>query len=76
VHYRVSVGGNQTAIDIQTETLLLRSTTGESDMIDEDTLDDLKTRLEKMPRASLALLPTPLQALENFGKSLGGLNSG
>ena len=72
MHYRVSVGGNQTAIDIQTETLLLRSTTGESDMIDEDTLDDLKTRLEKMPRASLALLPTPLQALENFGKSLGG----
>ena len=41
-------------------------------MIDKFALADLLSRLEKLPRASLALLPTPIQALNNFGASLGG----
>ena len=41
-------------------------------MIDKNSLADLLARLEKLPRASLALLPTPIQPLNNFGKSLGG----
>ncbi|MEM7257698.1 MAG: D-cysteine desulfhydrase family protein, partial [Pseudomonadota bacterium] len=41
-------------------------------MIDKVALADLLTRLENLPRASLALLPTPIQPLNNFGKSLGG----
>lgn len=41
-------------------------------MIDENALADLLARLEKFPRASLALLPTPIQPLNNFGASLGG----
>ena len=41
-------------------------------MIDKFALHDLHSRLEKLPRASLALLPTPLQALKRFGASLGG----
>lgn len=41
-------------------------------MTDKTTIVDLLTRLEKFPRFSLALLPTPIQPLHNFGKSLGG----
>jgi 1-aminocyclopropane-1-carboxylate deaminase len=41
-------------------------------MIDNCALADLLARLEKLPRASLALLPTPIQPLKNFGKSLDG----
>lgn len=41
-------------------------------MIDKDALADLLARLEKLPCASLALLPTPIQPLHNFGVSLGG----
>ena len=41
-------------------------------MIDNNALADLLARLEKLPRESLALLPTPIQPLKNFGKSLGG----
>ena len=41
-------------------------------MIDKVALADLAARLEKLPRASLALLPTPIQPLQNFGTSLGG----
>ena len=41
-------------------------------MIDKIALADLLARLDKLPRASLALLPTPIQPLKNFGASLGG----
>jgi 1-aminocyclopropane-1-carboxylate deaminase len=41
-------------------------------MSDKSVLVDLLTRLEKLPRATLALLPTPIQPLKNFGASLGG----
>ncbi len=41
-------------------------------MIDKSILTDLLTRLEKLPYTSLALLPTPIQALNNLGASLGG----
>lgn len=40
-------------------------------MIDKRALDDLIARLEKLPQVALALLPTPLQRLNNFGASLG-----
>ena len=43
-------------------------------MIDKNVLADLLARLEKMPRVSLALLPTPIQPLNHFGKSLDGPN--
>ena len=41
-------------------------------MLDQNAITDLLARLEKLPRVSLALLPTPIQPLNNFGKSLGG----
>ncbi|MEO0424974.1 MAG: D-cysteine desulfhydrase family protein [Pseudomonadota bacterium] len=41
-------------------------------MIDASALSDLLARLEQLPRTHLALLPTPIQALPNFGRSLGG----
>ena len=41
-------------------------------MIDKIAVTELLARLEKFPRASLALLPTPIQPLNNFGKSLDG----
>ena len=41
-------------------------------MINEIALTDLLARLDKLPRASLALLPTPIQPLKNFGIALGG----
>lgn len=41
-------------------------------MIDTNKVADLQTRLSKFPRASLALLPTPMQPLQNFGALLGG----
>jgi hypothetical protein len=41
-------------------------------MNDRSALADLLARLEKLPRASLALLPTPIQPLNNFATSLGG----
>lgn len=41
-------------------------------MIDKNTLADLQARLERLPRTSLALLPTPIQPLNNLGASLGG----
>jgi len=41
-------------------------------MTDIDALTDLLDRLEKLPRTSLTLLPTPIQPLKNFGKSLNG----
>ena len=43
-------------------------------MTDSYPLPDLLARLEKLPRASLALLPTPVHPLNNFGKSLPGPN--
>ena len=65
--------GSQTTSNIQSETSLFRSTAEITDMIDKNALADLLTRLEKLPRVSLALLPTPIQPLNSFGKSLGGL---
>lgn len=41
-------------------------------MIDEAVLDDLLDRLQKYPRASLALLPTPLHPLQNLGSCVDG----
>ncbi|MGB5247831.1 MAG: pyridoxal-phosphate dependent enzyme, partial [Woeseia sp.] len=41
-------------------------------MVDKSILADLLARLEKLPRASLALLPTPIHPLRNFGETLGG----
>jgi 1-aminocyclopropane-1-carboxylate deaminase len=41
-------------------------------MIDNLALHDLRSRLQKLPRASLALLPTPIQPLKRFGRLLGG----
>ena len=41
-------------------------------MIDKAVLGDLLDRLQKFPRTSLALLPTPLHPLENFASCLGG----
>ncbi len=41
-------------------------------MTNKQALADLLSRLEKLPRASLALLPTPVQSLENFGQLLNG----
>lgn len=41
-------------------------------MIDASALTDLRTRLDSLPRAPLALLPTPIQSLANFGELLGG----
>ena len=43
-------------------------------MIDQNTIAGLLARLEKFPSAPLALLPTPVQQLKNFGASLGGLD--
>ena len=43
-------------------------------MIDNKALADLSSRLDHLPRASLALLPTPIQPLQNFAASLGDLN--
>ena len=43
-------------------------------MIDKTSVDDLLDRLEQFPRAALALLPTPIHPLKNFGKSLGDLD--
>ena len=43
-------------------------------MIDEAVIGDLLDRLRKYPRASLALLPTPLHPLQNLGSHLGGLD--
>ena len=42
-------------------------------MTDAAVLSDLRTRLAAFPRAPLALLPTPIQSLANFGQLLGGL---
>ena len=64
--------GSLAASNIQSETSLLRSTAEITDMIDEAALSDLLARLDKLPRASLALLPTPVQPLNSFGKALGG----
>ena len=64
--------GFQTASNIQSETSRLCPTAEKTDMIDKYALADLLARLEKLPRASLALLPTPIQPLNNFGKSLDG----
>ena len=41
-------------------------------MNDKYALHDLRSRLEKLPRTSLALLPTLIQALKRFGESLSG----
>ncbi|MEM7563050.1 MAG: pyridoxal-phosphate dependent enzyme [Pseudomonadota bacterium] len=41
-------------------------------MHDTPTLIDLQNRLDQLPRFSLALLPTPVQPLSRFGKSLNG----
>lgn len=41
-------------------------------MIDPAALADLLARLENLPRASLALLPTPIQPLRNFSGLLNG----
>jgi len=62
----------QKTSNIQSETSRTPANTEEAEMIDKTALDDLLTRLDKLPRASLALLPTPIQRLSNFGASLGG----
>jgi 1-aminocyclopropane-1-carboxylate deaminase len=41
-------------------------------MIDRIALADLEARLNKLPHVSLALLPTPIQQLNNFGALLSG----
>jgi 1-aminocyclopropane-1-carboxylate deaminase len=41
-------------------------------MINKSALSDLLARLEELPRASLALLPTPIHPLNNLAESLGG----
>ena len=41
-------------------------------MIDDARMSDLLDRLQNYPKAPLALLPTPLQPLNNFGPYLGG----
>ena len=41
-------------------------------MTDKNALADLLQRLEKLPRVPLALLPTPIQPLKNFSKTLDG----
>lgn len=41
-------------------------------MIDKSLLDDLISRLKKLPHTSLALLPTPIQTLNRFGTLLNG----
>lgn len=41
-------------------------------MFDVSASTDLLARLDKLPRTSLALLPTPIQPLINFGTSVGG----
>lgn len=40
-------------------------------MTDNAALTDLLSRLEKYPHTSLALLPTPMQQLQNLGASIG-----
>ena len=66
--------GFQTASNIRSETSPIRLTTEKTDVIDKNALADLLDRLDELPRATLALLPTPLQPLNNFGASLGGLD--
>lgn len=41
-------------------------------MIDKNAIADLLDRLDSLPHFPLALLPTPIQPLRNFGKSLEG----
>ena len=41
-------------------------------MIDDSVLSDLLDRIQTYPKASLALLPTPLHPIQNFGAHLGG----
>jgi len=41
-------------------------------MIDRNSISELVNRLGTLPHTELALLPTPIQPLRNFGKSLGG----
>ena len=58
--------------NIQSESSQLRSTAEKTEMIDKRACADLLARLEQLPRATLALLPTPIQSLENFAALLGG----
>ena len=64
--------GSQTASNNQSDTSQFQSTAENTEMIDNNVLADLLARLEKLPRTSLALLPTPIQALNNFAAELGG----
>ena len=64
--------GSQTASNFHSETPHIRLAAEKTDMIDKSALADLQARLDKLPRVSLALLPTPIQPLKNFGTSLGG----
>ena len=64
--------GSQSASNIQSETSLFRLTSEITDMINVNALSDLKARLEKLPRVSLTLLPTPIHPLSRFAQSLGG----
>ena len=41
-------------------------------MIDSESIGELNNRLDKLPHTSLAILPTPIQMLRNFGACLGG----
>jgi len=41
-------------------------------MMDKNKIDELTDRLDKLPHTSLALLPTPMQSLYNFGSCLNG----
>ena len=63
--------GRHTASNIQSETSRFLFLHEETDVIENPLAADLLTRLDKLPRASLALLPTPLQPLKRFGQSLG-----
>ena len=72
MHTKYRDDGSQTASNIQSETPQIQLTAEKTDMIDENAVADLLARLKKFPRAALAILPTPIQPLNNFGKSLGG----
>lgn len=64
----------QSASNIQSESSRFYSTAEESDMFDRGALADLLGRLRNFPHVSLALLPTPIQPLQNLGSTLGGLD--
>lgn len=64
--------GSQTASKYSIRNAAIHSVFEITDVTDNNAIADLLARLEKLPHFSLALLPTPIQPLYNFGKSLGG----